>query len=159
VTTWDLRAAGKSRPRRLAYLANLCDELFHQNDIDIVRIEAPLPLRAMMNVGTSEEVMLLLRGAIGVVEARASHADITDIELFQVQAARKHFLGQARFAKNKETGRSAAKDHVLIMCDTLGIKVHNDNEADAVAGWSYCCALANPRIAHLSTPLFQGRTG
>jgi hypothetical protein len=31
------------------------------------------------------------------------------------------------------------------------------NEGDAYAGWSYCCGLANPRIAHLVTPLFQSK--
>ena len=110
-------------------------------------------LAAMGFVGTSEETMLLLRGAIGVVEACAARAGIEDIALFNVQDARKHFVGQRTFPKGKN-GKSEAKTMVLNMCHTLGIKVQNDNESDAVAGWSYSCALANPRIAHLVTPLF-----
>lgn len=154
VWTWDLRRAGKSRPYRLLYLATLCVELFEAQQVDIVAYEAPMPLAVMHKIGANEETLLLLRGAIGIVEAEAARAKIETIKSFSVQDARKHFVGQRTFPKGKN-GRSAAKDFVLIMCDTLGIKVTNDNEADAVAGWSYECALANPRIAHLGTPLFQ----
>jgi hypothetical protein len=154
VTTWNLRAAGTSRPRRLFYFSNLCDELFKRSAIDIVRFEAPMPLAVMAKIGTSEETMLLLRGAIGVLEASAARANVEDIGSFSVQDARQHFLGRRTFPKGKN-GKSAAKDMVLIMCDTLGIKVENDNESDAVCGWHYCCALINPRTAMMVTPLFQ----
>jgi hypothetical protein len=157
VATWNLREAGTSRPRRLRYLFDLCDKLFRTSQIDIVRFEAPMRLAAMGKMGTSEEVMLLLRGAIGVLECAASRAEIEDIGSFDVQDARQHFLGQRRFPKGKN-GKSAAKDMVLRQCEILGIEVHDDNSADAVAGWSYCCALANPRIAHHVTPLFIGKS-
>ncbi len=154
VVTWDLRVVGKSRPRRLLYLSDLCDKLFKSNEVDIVRYERPMPLMAMNKLGTSEEVMLLLRGAIGVLEAAAARAGIEDIDSVGVQDARQHFLGQRTFPKGKN-GKSAAKDMVLRQCDILGIKVYDDNSADSVCLWSYACALANPRIAHLVTPLFQ----
>ena len=153
VTTWNLRAAGTSRPLRLLYLSNLCDELFKQNEIDKVYYERPMPLAAMNKMGTSEEVMLLLRGAIGVLEAAAARAKIEEIGSFSVQDAREHFIGQRTFPRGKN-GKSAAKDMVLIACEQMGITVRNDNESDAVCGWSYCCALANPRIANHVTPLF-----
>lgn len=153
VATWDLRVVGKSRPRRLLYLSELCDKLFRSNEVDIVRIEAPLPLSAMNKMGTSEEVMLLLRGAIGVMEMSAARAGIEDIGFFRVQDARQHFVGQRTFPRGKN-GKSAAKDMVLIMCETLGITARNDHEGDSIAGWHYTCALQNPRIAMQTTPLF-----
>jgi hypothetical protein len=149
-----MRVAGTNRPRRLLYFSNLLDEFFRQNEVDIVRYESPMPLAVMNKIGATEETLLLLRGAIGVLETAAARAEIADIGSFNVQDARKHFVGQRTFPKGKN-GRSMAKNMVLQMCDTLGIKVYNDNESDSVAGWSYSCALANPRIAHLITPLFQ----
>ena len=154
VTTWDLRAVGSSRPRRLFYFSNLCDKLFQKSAVGIVRYEAPLPLAVMNKIGTSEEVLLMLRGAIGVLEAAAARAGIGDIGSFRVQDARQHFVGKRTFPKGK--GRhSAAKDAVMKMCQMMGIDVGDDNQADAIAGWSYTCSLQNPRLAVLTTPLFQ----
>jgi hypothetical protein len=36
----------------------------------------------------------------------------------------------------------------------MGVDVATDHEADAYAVWWYACALHNPRLAHLSQPLF-----
>ena len=154
VATWDLRTAGKSRPRRLLYISKLCADFFAKHQPDVVRYEAPMRLAAMGKMGTSEEVMLLLRGAIGVLECEAARAEIPDIGSFNVQDARHHFVG-ARTFKRGTNGRSGAKDAVMRQCEILVIKVKNDNEGDAVAGWSYTCGLLNPRIAHLVTPLFM----
>ena len=154
MTTWNLREAGKYRPRRLLLFSKLLDAFFQKHSVDIVRYEAPMAIAVANKIGASEDVMLLLRGAIGVLEERACAAGIEDIGSFTVQDARKHFVGRRTFPKGSN-GKSAAKDHVLIMCHTLGIDVQNDNESDSVAGWSYCCALANPRLAALNTPLFQ----
>ena len=154
VATWDLRAAGTARPRRLLYFSDACDELFSRTKVDAVRFEAPLPLRVMMKIGTSEEVMLLLRGAIGVLEACAARAGIDDIGSFDVKDARHHFIGQ-RTVPRDSNGKSGAKPAVMKMCRMMGIDVKDDNSADAVAGWSLCCSRANPRLAHLVTPLFQ----
>lgn len=111
-------------------------------------------LAAMGKMGTSEEVMLLLRGAIGVLECEAARAEIPDIGSFNVQSARGHFVG-ARTFKRDASGRNTAKDAVIRQCAILGIEVHDDNAADAVCGWSYTCGLLNPRLACLVTPLFQ----
>jgi crossover junction endodeoxyribonuclease RuvC len=153
VATWDLRAAGTARPRRLLYFSNLCDKLFAENSIDEVWYEKPMAINVASRVGATEETMLLLRGAIGVLEVCAERAEIK-IDSFGVQDARHHFVGQRTFPKGKN-GKSAAKDMVLIKCDEIGIKVTNDNEADSVAGWSYVCALKNPKLAVLTTPLYR----
>ena len=154
VTTWDLRTAGPSRPRRLAYLSFLCDQFFRENKIDVLRFEAPMPLAVMSKMGATEETLLLLRGAIGVLESRAAIFNIADIGSFAVQDARKHLTGRRTFPRRAD-GKSDAKRAVMDMARTLGVEVKNDNESDAYAGWSLTCALLNPRIAHLVTPLFQ----
>ena len=153
VATWNLRAAGTARPRRLLYFSNLCDKLFTEYNVDEVWYEKPMAINIASRVGATEETMLLLRGAIGVLEVAAERAEIK-IDSFGVQDARRHFVGQRTFKKGKN-GKSAAKDMVLIKCDEIGITVRNDNESDAVCGWHYICALRNPKLAVLTTPLFQ----
>lgn len=153
ITAWDLREAGPSRSHRLLYFSSLCDELFRRHHIDVVAFEAPLAIAIAAKIGASEETMLLLRGAIGVLESRAAKVDIKDIRPFNVQDARQHFLGRRTFPKDKN-GKSTAKAEVMKMAKVLGVEVPDDNGADAFCGWSYICALLNPRLAHLDTPLF-----
>jgi len=154
VTTWDLRAVGPSRARRLLYFSDLCDEFFSRHKIDVLRYEAPMHIAVASTIGTSEETMLLLRGMIGVLECCGARASIFDINSFVVQDARGHLLGRRTFPKSK--GKSTAKAAVMKMAKALGVDCKNDNESDAFCGWSYTCALLNPRLAHLVTPLFSG---
>ena len=154
VTTWDMREAGPSRARRLLYFSDLCDEFFRHHMIDVLRYEAPMPIAIAAKVGASEETMLLLRGMVGVLECCGARACIFDINSFAVQDARKHLTGQRTFAKGAP-GKSAAKLAVLKTARMLGVDCRNDNESDAFCGWSYTCALLNPRLAHLVTPLFR----
>jgi hypothetical protein len=141
--TWDLYKGGTSRPWRLYYLAQCLERFFSENSIDVLRYEAAMSIAVANRVGSSEATQMLLRGAIGVVECEAARARIPDIGSFTVHAARKH-LG------------AVGKPEVMRICRMLRVKVANDNEADAFAGWSYACGLANPRLAHLVTPLFAG---
>ena len=147
LATWDLGKAGE-RPARLSLFWDLLCEFFEDEQPDVARYEAPMNIPGMFKKGASEETMLLLRGAIGVFEAAAYRAGIKDIASFTVFKARKHLTGRAVW-KSKD-----GKDEVMRVAKMLRVKVANDNEGDAFAGWSYCCGLANPRIAHLNTPLF-----
>lgn len=147
LATWDLWKAGE-RPARLSLFWDLLCEFFTDERPDIARYEAPMNLAGMGKAGASEETMLLLRGAIGVFETAAYRAGIKDIDSFTVFKAREHLTGKARW-KSKQ-----GKAEVMRVAKMLGVEVANDNEGDAFAGWSYCCGLANPRIAHLNTPLF-----
>lgn len=92
----------------------------------------------------------MLRGAIGVVEAVAAKSRIPLIEGVSVQDARKHLIGRGRIPKGE--GKKLVHDR----CRVLGWTVANNDESDACAIWSYGCAKANPRAAHLTTPLFAG---
>ncbi len=159
VTTWDMREVGPSRTLRLLHFSNLCDEFFSRHHIDVLRYEAPMPIAVASKIGASEETMLLLRGMIGVLECCGARAGIYDIKSFAVQNARKHLTGQRTFPKNAK-GESQAKAAVMKMARALGVDCKNDNESDAFCGWSYSCALLNPRLAHLVTPLFaEGARG
>jgi hypothetical protein len=154
VTTWDMREVGPSRARRLLYFSDLCDEFFSRHKIDVLRYEAPMPIAVASKIGASEETMLLLRGMVGVLECCGARAGIFDINSFAVQAARQHLLGRRTFPKSR--GKSTAKAEVMKMAKVLGVECQDDNSADAWCGWSYTCALLNPRLAHLVTPLFIG---
>jgi hypothetical protein len=44
---------------------------------------------------------------------------------------------------------------VVRQCYAMGWKVTDDNEADALALWSFMCSLLDPKLAVVPTPLFQ----
>jgi len=147
VASWSLWKAGE-RPARLSQFWDLLNEFFQDERPDIVRYEAPMNLAGMGKAGSSEETILLLRGAVGVFELAAYRAGIKDMGSYTVFQARKHLTGQARW-KAKH-----GKAEVMRVAKMLGVKVEDTDQADAFAGWSFVCGLYNPRIAHLNTPLF-----
>jgi hypothetical protein len=153
LATWDMHLAGTARPARFSLFYDYCNEFFQNETVDQVWYESPMGLGAMHERGASEETVALLRGLAGVLELVAYRAGIKHIESFMVQSARKHLTGIGRF-RNSKSNPKAGKAAVMKVCEMLKIPVSNDNEGDAFAGWSYCCGLANPRIAHLVTPLF-----
>lgn len=156
LATWNMREAGPLRPPRLLWFFNLCAEFFDENQIDQLWYEAPMGIAVMNKIGASEETVALLRGFVAVLELcalRFGRLDPNQIHSFTVQDAREHLTGKRTHGRSK-SGRSYGKDEVLKVAKMLGIQCKNDNEGDAFAGWSYACGLANPRIAHLVTPLF-----
>jgi hypothetical protein len=157
VFTWYLDDAGKERARKLCYFRRLLDRYFAENHaIEAVYYEAPLNSAVMMQIGSSDDVIALLRGSIGVLEASAVHAGIQCVEPLNLQSARQALTGQRTFARVKKGSRmvSTAKDVITATAKSMGVTVATDHEADAYAVWFYACALHNPRIAHVSQPLF-----
>ena len=148
VTTWDLSEGGKGRPRRLAELMSLCDSFFVDVKPDYLFYEAGMTLQVALSIGTSDDTFAFLRGAIGVVEACAVKAMVPYIEAIEVQEARRHLLGGGRIPKGE------GKKLVLERCRMLRWPANNTDESDACAIWSFGCGKANPRVAHLTTPLF-----
>jgi hypothetical protein len=151
--TWELSDAGDSRPAKLEYFWRLLDGAFSALALDALYYEQPLELRVLMEIGAKDETVALLRGAIGVLEAWAYGAGIRKIEAIPVQAARKALTGRATFPKTTG-GKSTAKFAIQRYAHILGVNVETEHEADAFCVWNYACCLNNPRIAHLSTPLF-----
>ncbi len=148
--TWNLRNAGKSRPYRLAALADHCFAFFGEVSPDMLFYEQGLSIGAAYQIGMNEGTVAMLRGAIGVVEAVAAKSKIPVIRAVSVQDARKHLLGKGHIPKGE------GKHLVFDRCKALRWPVTNEDESDAAAIFSYGCALANPRIGHLVTPLFSG---
>lgn len=152
VWTWFLDDAGKDRPRKLCYFRRLLDTYFDSVDLEAVYYEQPVNLRAMLRIGATDDTIALLRGAVGVLESCAVHAGIQTVEAVSVQNARGILTGQRTFPR--VNGKSTAKDVITRTARTMGVEVVTDHEADAYAVWWYACAKHNPRIAHLSQPLF-----
>jgi hypothetical protein len=159
LATWNTRQGGPTRPARLSWFFDLCVDFFDDTQtgyqIDQVWYEAPMALNVMIKIGASDETVAMLRGLVAVLELAAFRSGIKpeQIRSFDVQDARHHLTGKRRHGRTK-SGRSLGKQEVMDIARMLGVEVTNDNEGDAFAGWSYACGLANPRIAHLVTPLF-----
>ena len=154
VFSWDLRDAGDGRPQRLLLFARLLRKYFTQEPVDKIVYEAPLSLAAMADIGTSEEVMLFLRGAIGVLEMTCAER-AKPVASVAVQDARESVLGW-RVNRGGKKKKNATKQRVFDEVTRLhGIAVESDNEADAYVTWAYACARENPRLALAFTPLFR----
>jgi hypothetical protein len=155
-TTWNMREAGPWRPARLLLFFQKLSDFFADEAIDQVWYECPLNVAVVAKIGASEETVALLRGMVGVLELAAARAGIKHIQPFDVRDAREHFTGQRTHGRTK-AGKNLGKQAVMDVCRMLRIEVEDADQADAVAGWSMACGLANPRLAHLVTPLFAER--
>lgn len=148
--SWDLHDGGDDRPRKLAYLRRFLDAYFAETQVDEVIYELPMnigTIASMMKRGifvTSEDVLMMLRGLIGVLEASAAHHGLP-VRGIDVKDARKHLTGQRTFPDG------TAKQATLRACRALGWPAETDNESDAAALWSLACGQANPRIAAAMT--------
>lgn len=145
--TWDLRKAGIGRAQRLLYLSNFVNGYFNTNKVDFAFIEAPLPISVMMEIGSSDETVQMLRGIVAIIEVCAARA-LVPVAWWNVQDARKAVTGVARFK------RGEAKGSVLKYVRMLGYEPADDNQADALVGWLHESTKLNPRLAALNTPLF-----
>jgi hypothetical protein len=156
VWTWFLDDATGGRRFKFCYFRRLLDEYFGGVHVDAVYYEQPVNLRVLMQIGATEEVIAMLRGAIGVIESSATHAGIQTVLPVSVQDARGALTGKRTFPRRKvgKKSVSTAKDAIMDTARMMGVDVATDHEADAYAVWWYACARHNPRLAHLADPLF-----
>jgi hypothetical protein len=108
--------------------------------------EAPLATsfsRGNTNVTTTT----LLYGLPAVIGAVAHLKGIYDVRKANTRDVRNHFIGS-------NPKRVEAKKLTMRQCRAMGWDVEDDNEADALATWSYMCALIDPKLATMPTPLF-----
>jgi hypothetical protein len=154
--TWRMEDAGNGRPRRLAYMRRFLDSYFAQQRVDEVVYELPLSIGfivQMMKNGkfvTSEDVLMMLRGQIGVLECCAAYAGVPTVRGIDIKDARKHLTGQRTFPDGN------AKDMTTRACRMLGWAVENADEADAGALWSLACGQHNPRLAAATRAAHMG---
>jgi hypothetical protein len=117
---------------------------------DLLALEALLPPDAMRGK-TSKAVRDRLAGLHGIVRAVACLRDVGKIETYSVGDVRSHFIG------DRKAKRDVAKRETMRRCLQLDWHVQDDNAADALATWSYCCSLIDPRLALRTVPLFNRR--
>lgn len=155
--SWDARDAGEGRPWRLAHLANWFDAYFRDQHVDQAWCEAPMPVSILARMGergpaASEDVILYLRGAVGVFEAAAARAGVPLITMVGAQDIRQTFTGKRTF-KDRDEGKRAA----MAIARMLDWNPVNFDEADAAAGWLHACAQTDPRVAFQISPLMRAR--
>jgi len=148
--TWDLRKGGKSRPYRLAELADRCFEFFGKVQPDMLFYEQGMNLHVAARIGTGDDTFAMLRGAIAIVEAVAVKAKIPYIKAIDVQEARRHLLGRGKLSAGE------GKKLVFDRCRALRWTATNEDESDACAIWSLGCGEANPLSSAMVMPLFSG---
>lgn len=115
--------------------------------------EAPMDPRHMK---TNIKTARMLIGMPAIVEGIAHQTGHHSISEVQVQDPRKHLLGY--IPRREKGGRNdAQKRPVIERLTALGFDPADDNEADAIAGWLYACALVDPAKAQDVTPLLGRR--
>ena len=112
---------------------------------DLIVWEAPLG--GFKNGKTTSDVSTILFGLPAIVGVVAYQHQIFDCRKADTAAVRHHFIGC-------NPKRAKAKPMVVRQCIAMGWEVADDNEADALATWSYMCAILKPRLALAPTPLF-----
>jgi len=115
---------------------------------DALFIEALLPPQAMINK-TSRQVRDRLAGLHGIIRAVAQLRGVERIEQCKVGDVRSHFIN------GRGLKRERAKGETMLQCRALGWNAADDNQGDALALWSYACALVDPVTAIKTVPLFN----
>jgi hypothetical protein len=133
-----------------AALRWLSAELEPQPRPDLVIIESMLPPDAVRGA-TSRAVRDRLAGLQGIVKGVAHLRGIGEIAEATVGNIRDHFIG------DRSLKRDAAKRSVMERCRALGWQCADDNAGDALALFSYACALIDPKWALQVSPLFNRR--
>lgn len=108
--------------------------------------EAPLST-SFKRGSTTNDTTTLLFGLPAIVGCCAYQRGIYDIRKAETRAVRMHFIGQ-------NPKRTIAKPMVMRQCRAQGWDITDDNEADALATWSYQCSILQPALAIRPTPLF-----
>lgn len=149
--TWALSDAGDARPDRLAHLDRFLTAYFAEFKPEVVAYEKPLSIGVIAGrmkhgiYNINEDTLLMLRGAIGVLEARAAAAGVPKIIQVDIKDARGHLCGQRTFPKGQD-----AKAATMRACAALGWRPASNDESDAAAIWSLVCAQENPAMANLT---------
>lgn len=116
----------------------------------MIAIEAMLPPNAKTGY-TNTETRDRLAGLHGIVRGVAHLRGVYNIEAHPVGAIRQHFIGE------RSLKRAKAKTAIVTRCRELGWPCDDDNAGDALATWSFACALIDPAQGLRVSPLFNRR--
>lgn len=117
---------------------------------DVIVIEAPIPMHAKLGA-TNADALTILHGLVAITRAVAFMRSIYDVRTRTVGEVRKYFIGPG----GARTKGKEAKRLIMRKCRLLRWEPKNDNEGDALALWSYECALIDPTTGVKVTPLFS----
>jgi hypothetical protein len=140
---------GASHEAIFAKAMDWADEIIAMCKPRLIVWEAPLP--GFKSGKTTSDVTTILFGLPAIIGAIAYRQQVFDCRKADTSAVRHHFIGC-------NPKRAKAKPMVVRQCFAMGWEVADDNEADALAVWSYMCALIDPRLALAPTPLFGRRS-
>lgn len=115
---------------------------------DLIIIEQMLPPQAMSG-RTSRAVRDRLAGLHAVIRGVAYLRGCHQISTATVGDIRAHFIGERSFRRDE------AKAAVFERCQKLGWNCEDENQSDALALWSYACALIDPTWSLKVSPLFN----
>lgn len=116
------------------------------NKVDALYFEAPFDPR-VMGKKTNFDTTRVLVGLPFLLETLFEAKGIETIREATVADVRKHFLGKA---PRGEEGKAL----VQLRCRQLGWKFDSADAADALAVWSFGCAVEEPKTAIATSPLF-----
>jgi hypothetical protein len=142
-------SAGASHEAIFAAAYQWTSGMVHEHKPSTVVWEAPMPTsfnRGSSNVNTTT----LLYGLPAVIGAAAYRCGVYDIRKASTKDVRNHFIGS-------NPKRVQAKELTIRQCRVMGWPVADDNEADAIAVWSFMCSILEPKLAVLPTPMFGVR--
>lgn len=139
-------SAGASHEAVFAKAAIWFADIIFEQEPKLIVWEAPLPTSFSRGRTTSDTTSLLF-GLPAVIGAIAYQQGIYDIRKAETREVRQHFIGC-------NPKRAAAKPLTMAQCRAMGWEVADDNEADALAVWSYMASLISPQLALRPTPLF-----
>lgn len=165
--TWNLNDAGDTPEAKFAlwqvWLENSLRAYPDRNKLRIY-YEQPWTLgqiiaktQSKKGLQTSDERIDFDRGLVGILKSVAYNAEIRHITPVPVMTARRQFLGKEQYSSICHADSDEQKRVVDVYCKLLGWQCANYNESDACCIWNYGAAKSNPRLAHLSTPLFGSR--
>lgn len=105
--------------------------------------EAPYLSRQITNPAT----VLILYGLQAHFLTIAHRRDLVAVKVY-IKTAAKHFVGSGGLRRDEK------KKATIAMCETYGWKVADDNEADALAIFTYAEAQVDPTVRRASGPLW-----
>lgn len=122
---WKRESVGKS----YAALFRFVTEKIIEHKITHLVVERPLTVHAhAYDKGKNADLAAALLGFVCVAETVAAlHSIKCHVE--SPSTIRKHFLGNGKPADPKSA--------VIARCKSLGLRVTDDNQADAIAAWDY----------------------
>ncbi len=151
-TSGSLALKRSAEPQAVAFwnLVHFINEQWQRETPHYVVKEKMLPLGAMSQKNVAEHVVRAHAGMHAIIEAMCEGFEVSWVDVADA-TVRKHFIGVARMGTRSET-----KAAVVKRCHMLGLMpkdCHDDNRADALAGWDYAAATVGRRH-HPSLVLF-----